>query len=323
MRRVVILGGYGAVGREAAGALAAWFPEVVVAGRSLAKAREVPGAVPLRVDVSDPGDLDRALDGADAVLMCVERDNARVAEACLRRGVHYVDVSASHEVLAAIEKLDAGDATAVLSVGLAPGVTNLLARLHGDGPPVEIGVLIGSGERHGPGAVEWTLDALGELGPSWRMRFPEPFGRRTVHGFPFSDQHTLGAGRVRTGLCLDSRLLTALLTGPVARAVRTPRGRAAALAALTRLHVGADRFAVVVSSGGVSVSFGGRGQSRASGLAAALVVRRLAGMPAGVRHIDEVVEPLPFLRELASFGFAFDTGAGGGGQGGPRAYDAG
>ncbi|MFB4317400.1 saccharopine dehydrogenase NADP-binding domain-containing protein [Actinomadura sp. 21ATH] len=306
LRRVVVLGGYGAVGREAAEALRERVPEVVVAGRDLAKARGVPGAVPMRVDLR--GDLDEALAGADAVVMCVDQGNARVARACFERGVHYVDVTASYGVVREIEALDAGAATGVLSVGLAPGVTNLLARLCG-GSRADIGVLLGSGERHGVAAVEWTLDALAEVGPGWTMRFPEPYGRRAVRGFPFSDQHTLprtgGFERVRTGLCLDSRALTGLLTGPVSHLVRHPRGRALVLAVLSRVHAGGEGFAVTVSSDRGAASFAGRRQSRASGLAAALAVRELAGMPPGVHHLDEVVEPARFLRELASYGFAF------------------
>ncbi len=225
MERVLVLGGYGAVGREAVAGLRGHVPEIVVAGRDIAKARTVDGAIPMRIDLRHD-DLDEALTGVDAVVMCAERENVRVAEACLRRGVHYVDVSASREILSGIERLNGlaveRKATAVLSVGLAPGVTNLLARAFiadssgGNAEPgstapgstapdatgIDIGVLVGSGE-HGPSAVEWTLDSLGEIGDSWRMRFPEPYGVRTVHRFPFSDQYTL-PGRVRTGLCLDS-----------------------------------------------------------------------------------------------------------------------
>lgn len=113
------------------------------------------------MDLRDDADVRSALDGAYAVLMCAEVDNARIARACLERGVHYLDVTASHPTLAAMRALE-GDATALLSVGLAPGVTNLLARhcveLTG-AHDVEIGVL-------------------------------------------------LDVDRVRTGLCLDSRLLT-------------------------------------------------------------------------------------------------------------------
>ncbi|SFP75051.1 Saccharopine dehydrogenase NADP binding domain-containing protein [Actinomadura madurae] len=296
MRRVVILGGYGAVGREVVAGLRGHVPEIVVAGRDLAKARTVDGAIPMRLDLrgDDPADID-----ADAIVMCAETGNVRVAEACLARGVHYVDVSASHEILAGIEKLDGlaaeRKATAVLSVGLAPGVTNLLAREF-RGADVDIGVLIGSGERHGPSAVDWTLGSLGGLGESWRMRFPAPYGVRTVHRFPFSDQYTL-PGSVRTGLALDSRALTAALP-------RLARFRDLRLvrAAFSRVHVGGDGFAVAAASGGTVRAFAGRRQSRATGLATALVVRRLEGMPPGVRHIEDAVEA-GFLPELAAHGF--------------------
>ncbi|MBO2460558.1 saccharopine dehydrogenase NADP-binding domain-containing protein [Actinomadura violacea] len=296
MRRVVVLGGYGAVGREVVAGLRGHVPELVVAGRDPAGARPVDGAVPMRIDLRT-GDLGRI--DADAVVMCAEVDNARVAEACLARGVHYVDVSASYEMVAPIERLDglaaARNASAVLSVGLAPGVTNLLAREFG-GADVDIGVLLGAGERHGPSAVEWTLASLGDLGESWRMRFPEPFGTRTVHRFPFSDQRTL-PGRVRTGLALDSRVLTALLPR-----LAPFRGAAALRAAFRHVHAGGDRFAVVAASGGAVRSFSGRRQSRATGLAAALAVQRLAETPPGVRHLHDAAGP-DFLAELAAQGF--------------------
>ncbi|WP_339156547.1 hypothetical protein [Actinomadura luteofluorescens] len=187
------------------------------------------------------------------------------------------------------------EVVAGLSVGLAPGVTNLLAREAGGGD-VEIGVLIGAGDRHGPSAVDWTLDSLAGLGESWRMRFPAPYGVRTVHRFPFSDQYTL-PGRVRTGLCLDSRAMTALLPRLVPF-----RDLAPLRAAFRRVHIGGDGFAVAVASGGTVRSFAGRRQSRATGLAAAMVVRGLDGTPPGVHHIEDAVGP-DFLPGLAAHGF--------------------
>ncbi len=294
----MVFGGYGAVGREAAAVLSASH-DVVVAGRDPAAA--VPGTTTLRVDLRDDAAVQRALHGAYAVLMCADMDNARIARACLARGVHYVDVTASHDTIVAIRALR-GDATALLSVGLAPGVTNLLARhcveLTG-ARDVEIGVLLGGGERHGAAAIAWTLGGLADLGPSWRAEFPAPHGPRTVHGFPFSDQHTLretlDVDHVRTGLCLDSRLLTALLP----TAARFARG----LGPLARAHVGRDGFAVAVSAGGVTCAFSGRRQSRATGVVAALLVDRLAALPHGVWHVDQVVDPAPFLAEAAGHGF--------------------
>jgi hypothetical protein len=77
----------------------------------------------------------------------------------------------------------------VLSVGLAPGVTNLLARHCADrsgGAEVRIGVLLGAGERYGPASIEWTLDGFATIGPASRMRFPPPYGTRTVFRSPTS-----------------------------------------------------------------------------------------------------------------------------------------
>ncbi|GAA3137611.1 hypothetical protein GCM10010466_30650 [Planomonospora alba] len=326
---VLILGGYGAVGREAAAALTA-DATVIVAGRDPDRARPVPGAVAMRVDATDPAGLAGALEGVGAVLMCAETGDARVARACLERGIGYVDVSASRHVLAAIRELDGlaveRGATAVLSVGLVPGVTNLLARICAERSPardLRIGVLLGSGERHGPAALAWTLDGLGGLGGSWTMRFPPPYGERTVHRFPFSDQYTLpgtlGAASVRTGLCLDSRLATGLLAAAgrpaVAGLLRRPAVRGLLLRALGGIRPGGDGFAVTVRSGTAQAAFSGRRQSRATGRAAALLVRRLPALPPGVRHIEQLVDPVAFLTELAAGGFGLHLGEAG--EGGP------
>ncbi|MFC4059044.1 saccharopine dehydrogenase NADP-binding domain-containing protein [Planomonospora corallina] len=326
---VLILGGYGAVGREAAAVLAGE-ATVIVAGRDPGRARPVPGTTAMRVDATDPADLDRALEGVGAVLMCAETGDARVARACLERGIGYVDVSASPHVLAGIQELDglaaARGATAALSVGLVPGVTNLLARVCAERSPgqdLRIGVLLGSGERHGPAALAWTLDGLGRLDGSWTMGFPPPYGERTVHRFPFSDQYTLpatlGVTSVSTGLCLDSRLLTGLLAAAgrpaVAGLLRRPAIRGPLLRALAGIHLGGDGFAVAVRSGTAWAAFSGRRQSRATGRAAALLVRRLPALPPGVRHIEQLVDPAAFLAELAAGGF--DLHLGGVREGGP------
>ncbi|GAA3470556.1 saccharopine dehydrogenase NADP-binding domain-containing protein [Nonomuraea roseola] len=96
MTTILILGGYGAVGREAAQALTSHpGTNVIVAGRNPDKVPPIPATTAMRVDAADPADLAKALDGVDTVLMCAEIDNARVARACVERGIHYVDVTAS------------------------------------------------------------------------------------------------------------------------------------------------------------------------------------------------------------------------------------
>lgn len=307
MTRVVVVGGYGAVGREVVAALAGDY-EVVAAGRDLAKARSVENAIPMRLDITDTADIDRALDGADVVVTCVE--GLRLASNCAERGVPYVDVTATYEVISEIEKIEAPKSPVVLSVGLAPGVTNLLARYcatkSADGD-IRIGVLLGGGEKHGGAAVDWTLAGLTALGRAGKITFPPPFGERTVYGFPFSDQYTLrrtlGVARIATGMCLDSRAMTAMLAAarPVARFLNVRPVRAA----LTTFHLGGDDFAVQVERGDARASFTGSRQSRATGRVAAQVVRKIATFPPGVRHLDELVDPEDFLTELAAEGFTF------------------
>ncbi|MGW6503415.1 saccharopine dehydrogenase family protein [Nonomuraea angiospora] len=319
MNTVLILGGYGAVGREAAAVLIGYpGTRVIVAGRNPGRARPVPAATAMRVDAADPDDLAKALDGVTTVLMCAEIDNAQVARTCLERGIGYVDVSASHHVLAEIQHLDdlarERGATAALSVGLVPGITNLLARICAERSPateLRIGVLLGSGERHGRAAIAWTLDGLGRLDGSWTMSFPVPYGTRTVHRFPFSDQYTLprtlGVPAARTGLCLDSRITTGLLAAAgrpaAARLLRRRQVRDLLLTALEKIHFGNDRFAVTVNAGTARASLSGRLQSRATGRAAALLIRDLPGLQPGVRHIEQLVDPVAFLTELAADGF--------------------
>ncbi|TYB62246.1 NAD(P)H-binding protein [Nonomuraea sp. PA05] len=324
MTTILILGGYGAVGREAAHALTG-HPDtnVVVAGRNPGKATPIPATTAMRVDAADSTDLAKALDGVDTVLMCAEIDNVRVARACVERGIDYVDVTASHHLLAGLQTLDGParqhGATIALSVGLIPGITNLLARVCAERSPsgeLLIGALLGSGEAHGPAALAWTLDGLGQLEGSWSMPFPEPYGERTVHRFPFSDQFTLpgtlGLTSARTGLCLDSRLVTRLLSvagrPAVARLLRRPQVRRLLLSALSTAHVGGDGFAVTVRCGTIQASLAGRRQSRATGRVAARLIRQLPGLPPGAAHIEQLVDPVPFLTELATDGFALDLG---------------
>ncbi|HWS35572.1 MAG TPA: saccharopine dehydrogenase NADP-binding domain-containing protein [Actinoplanes sp.] len=311
--KTLILGGYGAVGREAAAALAG-HSAVVVAGRNPSKAPA--GVEALRLDLTEFDQVEAALDGVGAVLMCAEIGNARVARAALGRGIDYADVSATPSVLTAIGNLrtDQGGgpagATAVLSVGIAPGVTNLLARYVSErapGAPVRIGVLLGSGEKHGAAAVGWTVDGLGQESGSWTAEFPVPYGRRRVHRFPFSDQHTLDIPEVRTGLALDSRASTVMLGTAnrpgVAKLLKRPALRPVTEKVFGGLHLGTDGFAVIAEADGVRASFAGNRQSLATGRFAAQVIRELPGMRPGVAHIEELVDPAEFLTTLAAEGF--------------------
>ncbi|MCX5582638.1 saccharopine dehydrogenase family protein [Streptomyces erythrochromogenes] len=305
--RILVVGGYGAVGATVVSTLDGWFPgRVVVAGRDEGRARRLGG---VRADAADPEGFRRTLEGLGdvaAVVLCVEPPDTRVARVCLERGVHLVDIGATRRLLdgvADLHDLAAGaGATAVLSVGVAPGLTNLLARrAHeavGGAERIDLTVLLGAGERHGADAVRWTVEGLARPPAGAPLRTTLPgHGRRTAHPFPFSDQHTLprtlGVGQVTTRLCLDSKPLTSALFG-LRAAARRPAVRRALTAAFSRVHLGGDGFAVRADArrGDLHAAWAvtGRVQSRVTALVAAYVTRELltGSAPAGVHHIEQL-----------------------------------
>jgi hypothetical protein len=331
---IVIVGAYGAVGRVAAHTLTSWYPErVIVAGRDPARAREMVlsggAARAIRVDVTDPGDIARMLDERPAVVvMCVERGNAAVARACLERGVHHVDISATAAILNEIAELDSlavrHAATALLSVGVAPGLSNVLARHCVEALPsarsVDIDLLLGMGGAHGDDSVRWVvanLAAGNAPGRADRIRVRlRGFGVRTVHPFPFSDQYTI---RDKLGLpattrmCFDSAAATSLLfalrSARFFEAARRLRAERLITSLFSRLHFGSRRFVVQARAAdahgaAVSSTVTGLGTARATGVVTALAVRRLLTGDAapGVRHLDELVPVGQFIDELHEYG---------------------
>ncbi|MFG3259391.1 saccharopine dehydrogenase NADP-binding domain-containing protein [Streptomyces sp. NPDC048172] len=317
---VLVLGGYGAVGAPLTRILRERLPgRVLPAGRRPAASGD-PGAV--RADVRDPESFTALLvrHRVAVVVLCVEPPDAGITRLCLERGVHVVDVNATPRLLAATEALHgtavAGGASALVSVGVAPGLTNLLARrAHrevGGAERLDLAVLLGTGEAHGNDALRWTLESLGETAKADGARparsrveaFPL-HGRRRAHPFPFSDQHalrtTLGVPEVTTRLCLDSRAATAALF-----ALRRPAHALAPL--LERMPHGAlgavggalggDAFALraeaVRGERRLVYALTGREQSRVTAQVAAHATRAVldgAARP-GVHHLDQVLPGL-------------------------------
>lgn len=84
------------------------------------------------LDISHICANDGLLDDVGIVIMCLDQENIEFVQQCIQRGIHYIDLSASYHILFKIEELNKdaqkAGATAVLSVGLAPGLTNLLTK---------------------------------------------------------------------------------------------------------------------------------------------------------------------------------------------------
>lgn len=238
--QIWVVGGYGQVGQMICIQLGKSFPgKVWAVGPRLNRAEEFSqstngSVLPLQLDVTKPIDS-LMLSTVKLVVMCVDQMDTRFVEACAEAGTDYIDITAKYDFLAQVERLhehmQAKQATVMLSVGLSPGVTNLLVREAVDGmdqtEEVDITVMLGLGEKHGKAAVQWTVDQMNTTyqviqngkyaevssfdDGRW-IDFGEKLGRRRAYRFNFSDQHvvarTLQIPTVSTRLCLDSRWIT-------------------------------------------------------------------------------------------------------------------
>ncbi|MFL1379849.1 MULTISPECIES: NAD-dependent epimerase/dehydratase family protein [unclassified Nocardiopsis] len=290
--RVLVLGGYGAVGAPTTAALRTAGHTCLTAGRD-------PRRADLPLDLTRHGDYRDALAGIDAVVNAAGAEDPALAEIAADHGAAFIDPTATAGYTARLERLTPR-APVLLSVGLAPGLTTLLAAdLHTAHPgpdPIEIAVLLGEGEAHGAAATAWTLGLLGRT-------FPDPAtgapvrnlsrgalvdlpgqGRRRLLRADFADQHVLtrDLGRpVRTHLGLDSPALTRGL-GLLARLPGAGRLRKVP-------HLpGSDAWTVAARSGPHLRRARGRGQSSATALVTAHAVGLAADLPPGVHHLHRV-----------------------------------
>ncbi len=133
-RRVVILGGAGAMGRITARDLARTSRgrvEVVIADREGMVAR-IPGVRAVPLDVTDRASLGRALEGAWATIASLPyRLNLLAMEGALDAGAHYLDLGGlfhmTRRQLELAPAFERKGLMAILGIGSAPGILNVLA----------------------------------------------------------------------------------------------------------------------------------------------------------------------------------------------------
>jgi len=221
MARILVLGGAGAMGSVAVRDLLAATGHELVVADARADAAEALGAelgprvTARRVDVDDQVSLAAAMEGVDAVLNAtLMRQVVAVTAAAIEAGRHLVDLGAYYpETREQLELHDAARARGcriVAGCGVAPGLTNVLAR-HAADRLDELGALrFSSYITHpmttSPGIVYTRLDAsVGsslvlvdgrhEERPSFGeeevVAFPEPYGAQAVHLVPHPEALTL------------------------------------------------------------------------------------------------------------------------------------
>ena len=305
--RALVLGGSGAVGRVVAAQLER------LGWRTTRASRQNPHA---------PLDL-RAPSGIDALHALARTHElvinaSGIEDAGLVSAVAptaYVDITATGRVLAELRDAALPGQRVLLGAGLVPGLsTMLIAELPTKaGDDIDLGVILGSGERHGPAAVAWTAALAGRavFAPPERdlvvnlresRRLTAPGGTRRYLRADFPDHVLLGSARdirVRSYLALGDRLTTAAL-GLVGRVPRLARAVARAP------HLGDDRWSLVARNRrtGEQRAASGRGQSRTTGILTALgadaLVRRST---AGVVTLADLLE-LDALPDFAAPGAA-------------------
>lgn len=341
---IAVIGGYGHVGSQISRSLAAQYPgRILAAGRNYRKAeafsRTLNGTVmPMEIDIASPPDP-KKLERIALVIMCLDQHDTGWTEAILSQGIHYIDISADYRFLSRVEALhplaEAHGATAVLSVGLAPGFTNLLARqateLLDSTERIDISIMLGLGDTHGRAAIEWTLDNYRldfqtmEEGRTQQRRsfshgqrifFGPKAGTRKAYRFNFADQHivprTLQIPRVDTRLCFDSVMVTALFallkrTG-AARLLGVPSIRNRAASAMASVRIGKPAFAVKVDGYGLKDGsaahaecfFSGTQEAQVTAHAAVQLAGRLVERKqnAGVYHIEQLFPACGLMEQL-------------------------
>lgn len=286
-RSILIVGGYGVVGRYIATLLAPTHPgRVIVAGRHNERAALLAmqlgdGVRALTVDVDSASSTDAALEGVALVVNCADQREPHLARAAIRRGCAYTDTTSAHALWQQLRDLapEAArtGARVVLGAGLMPGVSSVMARAGasalGGAEIVEGTLLLSLGDQFGPASLEYLLlesaqpfsiiertqsRLVWSFTEPHSVAFPRPVGTRVAYRIPFSDQHfhprTLGAETAASRLVLDPAWVATLVArlvrlgvAPLLRPAVVRRALVRVLLATRALHRGHDRFALLVT----------------------------------------------------------------------------
>lgn len=242
--KIVIIGGYGAVGKLLSARLAKQYPgAVIIAGRDGEKAKALSDSIPatshITIDAYDPRTyvpIFTPENHVRVVISCVELPaNSALAQEVFAHGIHFTELTATYEAhkkIIALQKVATQHkSTAIVGVGLMPGLSNIMAydlsQHFDDINRIEINLMLGLGDSHGLDAVKWTLrnfasryeivkagqlDTVKSFTDPYKATLIDEKRPRRFYRFNFSDQHTLArsikARQISSRLAFDSRLVT-------------------------------------------------------------------------------------------------------------------
>jgi short subunit dehydrogenase-like uncharacterized protein len=217
---VVVYGAYGHTGRFVVRELCARGYSPCLSGRDERKLESLraahPGVDARQSTIESPKSLDRALEGAAAVINCAGPfldTSTPLIEAALRARIHYVDITAEQSVVRAAfdrfsEPARARGVVVLPAMAFYGGLGDLLATMAMGGwaaaDEIEIGVALDSwkptvgtritGRRNTARRFvvsKGRLELLPDPPPRRTWWFPEPFGAQDVVGLGFSEVITI------------------------------------------------------------------------------------------------------------------------------------
>lgn len=247
-RDILIVGGYGVVGRRIAADLGPDYSgRVVVAGRHPARAAEAAAAIGHGVrgrgiDFTVTSSVTTALEGVAIVISCIDQPGRTLLWAAIERGLGYTDITphltelgreVDYETIAAAAR--ASGARLVLGTGIVPGISSVIVRALADAlggaDEIETALLLDARDVSGPASFGYFLQELAmpfdihvdgtdrpvrAFSAPRRVEYPPPIGARLSYLFPFSDQvlypRTMGVRTAVTRLAIEPGWLARVLS---------------------------------------------------------------------------------------------------------------
>jgi len=334
---VMVIGGYGKVGRLIVRELIQTGYQMIIAGRDLEKARqyaaEFQQAEGIAFDATE--DIATSFQSVeqpiDAVIVAVELNSYQLARYCLQNAICYLDLTPSLSRIKTIKELEvSSDAIGLVSIGLSPGLTNLLIKQlqeEGNITRVEMHLELGYGETTGYNSFLWSFSNLnanctyyeeGKLQNSTcfaenkQYQFLSRNTPRRVYRFNFPEQitlrETLQIPSLSYWLCYESAINTNILAR-MRWIFRSKRIQNIMARYYSWRADGIDTFrfsvAYTLEDQTKQIEINGLDQGRMTALIVAratkILLNRRDQYPAGVYHIEELMtleDFQPIMNEL-------------------------
>lgn len=323
--KILIVGGHGHVGSVITRALASQHPKkIVLAGRDIKRLQHFKHEEQLDIELLEFDIYQRPQPewfvNVALVVVCIDQKTASFAVFCQEMAIDYLDVSANTAFYQLLDAAAFNQTTGVVySVGIAPGVTNLMANQLAQQLPdfeeMAIKVILGLADQHGDAAIDWTLSHLSDAYKlkqfrglvktfSQKKRIAYDGKKLPVYNFNFSDQHSLSTRWpdkfITTYLGFDLKWVTTILYRSqqfnVLRLLERPWVKKVAKALMKKGKLGTDLFCVQVTARNgrgqeVELTIKGHNEAYITGKVAAYVANRVyqSGIK-GFVQIEDVCE---------------------------------